>query len=525
MTKPLVPELDSPGLVGRDAAETARRAARLLLLLGVGWRILRYAQNFALAPDESYVALNLMDGDWGSVLRPSRAQAAPALFLLAEKAALSVFGPSEHGLRLLPLLAGILGLVLFHRLANRALPPLAAALATGLLSVSYFPLRFSVEVKPYSLDLLAAVVLLDLGLRVREEPGRPRPLALLAVLAPLLIVLSYPSCLVVAAVSAVLLPAVWRQPGWRVKALFAAYNVTAFTAFLGSYLLVGVAQYRQGGEVLREFWQWHGSFPPAAPGPFVVWLLRLVTGLVFAYPLGDVTGAAALTFLLSVAGTVAIWKTGRRSVVALCLLPFAATFAVAAARLYPFGPHARLAQHLAAPICLLAGAGIAALLTFRIPPGRALLLRTRSVFALLAVIGVAGLAIDVLQPYRSPRDEAFRRLAAGFRSTAGPEDLVVYWQDPGDREESPSPLEFCLRKERLRFSWSSLPDLDAPPRPRQVWLIAYRLTAPPEAVTKRLESAAPPFTLSGEEAYLLQVGSGPTDFVRCSVSHWRRPLP
>jgi len=51
--------------------------------------------------------------------------------------------------------------------------------------------------------------------------------------APLLIVLSYPSCLVVAAVSAVLLPVVWRQPGWRVKALFAAYNVTAFAAFLG----------------------------------------------------------------------------------------------------------------------------------------------------------------------------------------------------------------------------------------------------------------------------------------------------
>jgi hypothetical protein len=525
VTDPPRGEPVSAGWFGGDAADAARRAARLLLLLGVAWRLLRYAQNFALAPDESYVALNLMDAGWADVFRPARAQAAPALFLLLEKAALTAFGPSEHGLRLLPLLAGLLGLGLFWRLANRALPPLSAALATGLLSVSYFPLRFSAEVKPYSLDLLAAVVLLGLGLRVREEPGRLRPLGILVFAAPLLVVLSYPSCLVVASVSAVLLPVVRRHPDRRVKALFAAYNLTAFAAFLASYLLVGVGQYLQRGEVLREFWQWHGSFPPAAPGPLLVWLFRLATGLVFAYPLGDVTGAAAVTFLLAVAGAVTLWRSGRRHVVALCLLPFAATFAVAALRLYPFGPHPRLAQHLAAPICLLAGAGIAALLTARSAPERVVLRRTRRVFALLAVIGIAGVTIDVLQPYRSPRDEAFRKLAAGFRAKAGPMDLVVYWQDPADREESPSPLEFDLRKERLRFSWSSLPDVDAPPRPRQVWLVAYRLPAPPEVLTKKLLGAAPPFTRVSEKPYLLQVGSGPTDFVRCSVSHWSRALP
>ncbi len=79
----------------------------------------------------------------------------------------------------------LLGIVLFFRLASRALPPFPRPWPTGLLSVSYFPLRFSAEVKPYSLDLLAAVVLLDLGLRVREDPGRLRPLGLLVLVAPL----------------------------------------------------------------------------------------------------------------------------------------------------------------------------------------------------------------------------------------------------------------------------------------------------------------------------------------------------
>jgi hypothetical protein len=501
------------------------RAARLLLLLGVAWRLLRYAQDFALSTDESYVALNLMDGGWAQVLRPAREQAAPALFLWAEKAALTAFGPSEFGLRLLPLLAGLLGLVLFFRLVNRALPPLPAALASGLLSVSYFPLRFSAEVKPYSLDLLAAVVLLDLGLRVRENPGRLRPLALLVLLAPLFVGLSYPSCLVVASVSAVLLLPVLRQTDGRAKALFAAYNLAAVAAFLVSYLRVGVGQHQGQSGFLREFWQQYGGFPPAGLPELGVWLLRLVTGLVFAYPLGDVTGAAALTFLLVVAGAVSLRQEGRTGVLWLCLLPFAATFAVAAARLYPFGPHPRVAQHLAPPICLLAGAGIAALLSARSAPPDAVLRRARRAMAVLAVVGLVGVAVDVTQPYRSTRDEAFRKLAADIGSQAGPEDLVLYWQDPGDRGERPSPLEFYLRKARLRFSWTDLPDLDAPPRPRQVWAVAYRLTTLPEVVTRRLESARPPFTRVDEEPYLLRVGSGPADVVRCVVSHWRRPLP
>ena len=237
------------------------------------------------------------------------------------------------------------------------------------------------------------------------------------------------------------------------------------------------------------------------------------------------TGAAALTFLLSVAGVLALRRSARTGVLSLCLLPFGVTFVVSAARLYPFGPHPRIAQHLAPPVCLLARAGIAALVGARSAPPAAIHRRARRVMALFAVVGIAGVAMDLLQPYRSRRDESFRTLAAELRSKAGREDLVVYDQDPEEERERPSPLEFYVRKERLRVSWADPPDLDATPRPGQVWVIAYRLTAPPEAVTKRLESAAPPFTLSGEEAYLLQVGSGPTDFVRCSVSHWRRPLP
>lgn len=510
---------------GVGVEKTLWRAAGLLLLLGAAWRLLRYAQNFALSDDESFVVRYLTDGDWASVPKPARAQAVPALFIGAEKAALGVVGPSEYGLRLLPVVAGLLGLFLFWRLARRALPPVPAALAIGLLSVSYFPLRFSSEIKPYSLDLLASVVLLDLGLRIREDPARLRPLGLLVIVAPVLVVLSYPSCLLVASVSAVLLPVVWRHPDRRVKALFVAYNLAALALFLVSYLKVGVGQFQGQGGFSNEYWQLHRSFPPAGPWALLVWLFQLATGLVFAYPLGDVTGVAALTFLLCVAGAAALRRSDRPGVLAICLLPFAATFAVSAARLYPFGPHPRIAQHLAAPICLLAGAGIAALVESGNASPEVAHRRTRRVMALLAVIGLAGVAVDLVQPYRSRRDEAFRTLAAELRSKAGREDLVVYYQDPEDGRPSPPPLEFYLRKEGLRFSWADLPDLDASPRPPQVWVIAYGQTVPPDVLKKQLEGARPPFSMVAEVPYALRMGTGRTEPIPCSVSRWRRSSP
>ena len=234
------------------------------------------------------------------------------------------------------------------------------------------------------------------------------------------------------------------------------------------------------------------------------------------------TGAAALTFLLSVAGVLALRRSARTGVLSLCLPPFGVTFVVSAARLYPFGPHPRIAQHLAPPVCLLARAGIAALVGARSAPPAAIHRRARRVMALFAVVGIAGVAMDLLQPYRSRRDESFRTLAAELRSKAGREDLVVYDQDPEEERERPSPLEFYVRKERLRVSWTDPPDLDASPRPGQVWVIAYRLTAPPDVLRRRLESARPPFEMVAEVPYALRTGTGWTEPIPCSVTHWRR---
>ena len=79
--------------------------------------------------DEAAVALNLMEASsWAEALRPGHIQAAPALFLLIEKASLALFGPSELALRFVSLAAGIAVLFLFARSpggSSSRFPPLS----------------------------------------------------------------------------------------------------------------------------------------------------------------------------------------------------------------------------------------------------------------------------------------------------------------------------------------------------------------------------------------------------------------
>lgn len=513
-----------PADPGTDIGQTAGgeepffRIARYLLLLGAAWRLLRYGLRFPLWGDEASIVLNVMDSpNWAGALRPGREQVSPFLFLWAEKASLAVLGPSEMSLRLVPLAAGLLGLVLFWRLARLALEPLPAAIATGILSVSYFPLRFSCEVKSYSSDLCVSVAFLLLGLLFLSEPGRLRPLALLLVAAPVGVGLSYPGILVLAAVSLVLLPVVWRRGDARVWLLFLAYNAAGVATFLYGVLAAGVGQFQGQGGFQNQFWQ--HSFPPWQPVALLVWLVRIHAGNLFAYPLGDVEGLNTLTFVLAVAGIVILRKTGRRGLLPLFLLPFAWTFLAAAVRLYPYGGHPRVAQHLAPPICLLAGTGLAAALKLRDASGEKRVRRVRVTAGVFATLAVVGMVLDVLTPYKSGGDAVFRRFVADIKSRSGPGDRVLFFEPA--RNEVPSPLEFYARRAGLDVSWTGKLD-PAPPPPGQVWVIAYRLSAAPEAAKEQLARASPPFVLEEDRFYPLSKGADRDPPVPCSVSLWKR---
>src|SRR5437588_6568692 len=113
----------------RDALTAGGRRLYLRLVLvivavGIVCRVAQYLANPSLWHDEALVTLNVMDRSYAQLLRPlDYEQAAPPLFLWAEKALLNTFGFSEYALRLVSLVAGVGSLSLFVLLSWRLLSP------------------------------------------------------------------------------------------------------------------------------------------------------------------------------------------------------------------------------------------------------------------------------------------------------------------------------------------------------------------------------------------------------------------
>lgn len=149
----------------------------VIIVLGLALRVWQYAFDNTLWLDEialtrNIVGLSLHD----LLLRPlSFDQVAPRGFLLLEKLASLVFGPSELALRLVPFVISIVGLLLFARLAHRLLGDTAALFAMFAYAIAIPLVRYSAEVKQYGLDATAttALLLLALGL-LNAVPSRRR---------------------------------------------------------------------------------------------------------------------------------------------------------------------------------------------------------------------------------------------------------------------------------------------------------------------------------------------------------------
>jgi predicted membrane-bound mannosyltransferase len=90
------------------------------LIFGLVCRLRQYGANTSLWHDEALVALNVLHKSFAGLLGPLEwKEAAPPGFLVVEKLAVSFLGRSEYALRLIPLLAGLVGLTLFAGLARR----------------------------------------------------------------------------------------------------------------------------------------------------------------------------------------------------------------------------------------------------------------------------------------------------------------------------------------------------------------------------------------------------------------------
>ncbi|MBN1871809.1 MAG: glycosyltransferase family 39 protein [Candidatus Omnitrophica bacterium] len=125
-----------------------------------------YIRNRSLWLDEAFVALNVLDKSISQLLTQpfDYRQAAPVMYILLTKFLVLIFGSSEYVLRFIPLLAGIASIFVFFILVKRLTGGKGILIALIFFSFSTMLLRYSVEVKQYSTDVLISLLILYCGL-------------------------------------------------------------------------------------------------------------------------------------------------------------------------------------------------------------------------------------------------------------------------------------------------------------------------------------------------------------------------
>src|SRR5579871_6047429 len=130
------------------------------ILAGIVCRAAQYAAQRSFWVDEAALLLNVRSHTFRQLFgHLDYEQAAPPLFLCAERTLLLTLGPSEFSLRLLPLICGIAAIVLFAALARRLLGSPWDACAVFMFAFTNRFIWHGTEVKQYGIDLCIALFL------------------------------------------------------------------------------------------------------------------------------------------------------------------------------------------------------------------------------------------------------------------------------------------------------------------------------------------------------------------------------
>ena len=166
----------------------------VLVAIGLALRLAQFLRRDSLWGDEAMLGLSIASRPFNELLPPlAYGQVAPVPFLWAERLMVMMFGVNEWALRALPFLTGCALCVAVALLARRTLRPDEAIVATVLTAFSQVLVRYSAEVKSYSLDALLAVLLVGAAAALMAQMDRRRSWFLLALMGAAAIPSAFPA--------------------------------------------------------------------------------------------------------------------------------------------------------------------------------------------------------------------------------------------------------------------------------------------------------------------------------------------
>jgi 4-amino-4-deoxy-L-arabinose transferase-like glycosyltransferase len=409
----------------------SRRTGTLALIavtIGVALRLAHFLARPSLQLDEARLALDVATRSWTGLLRPlDYDQTAPPIFLWLEKAAILFGGVNDLAFRLPAIVPGILCLPLLYVVARRVAAERAALIATAIAAVSPLFIQYSVESKPYAVDVLVALVLVYLALDWAEAARSARAAGRMMAAGAVAVWGSTPSIFVLAGIAAALWlgPSATRPP----RAWLAAVTIAWATSFAIVYLLfyhpVAANPYMQQywAESLVTLWRPHALWRAWQGARDVAW--QVFFGGTTEPPKSadeDATvalGAAAI-ILLAGAGLWHLAARDRRR--ALFLLgPLVAVLTASTLGLYPIA--ARVMLFVAPTLIILVAAAPGAMAS---RPAASPALRAAASFAGLVLL-LPPLKRDLLLAWHPTAFEHVRPAVAEFRRRALPgEPIYVF---------------------------------------------------------------------------------------------------
>jgi peptidoglycan/LPS O-acetylase OafA/YrhL len=347
-----------PALTAADRARSALAGVRpavwttAAITFGVALRVVHYLRNPDVWHDEAALLVNVVERGYGRLLDPlTFHEAAPPLFLFAERWIALHFGDAEWTLRLVPLVASCAALVVFLPLA-RTVRTALVPVAVLLVASSNQLVGHSVEAKPYAVDVLVAAAVGSAFVATRAWSAARRAY-LFAAAAPLVVWASYPGVFMIGGITCGLVPAVRREKrvaGWAGLAM-----LTIVIAVSVGLLLAIPVRAQRSPEIVAA---WRDTFPAAlTPGSLLVWLARAALGITdYCFrPIGGV-----LLVPISI-GTWALSRRGDGPFMAMLFGPVVFAAVAGATQQYPFAG-ARVTMFMLPALSVLAAEGLAVLL-------------------------------------------------------------------------------------------------------------------------------------------------------------------
>jgi len=180
-----------------------------IIALGGFFRAKHYIDNNSLWSDECYLALDIATRSFSDIIDnqstlPLQPKPSPG-YLVVVKLMTKIFGDNELALRAISFFCGISALILFYILLKQYISGYALLIGLSIFAIAKPLIYFSAEIKPYSTDVFAAILLYLIYAHVVKRGFLFSSSFGLIILGALIMWFSYASLFILSAIGFVLL--------------------------------------------------------------------------------------------------------------------------------------------------------------------------------------------------------------------------------------------------------------------------------------------------------------------------------